>query len=82
MSVIAPLPRQLDHLSRMRELAASGDARRLRIAARLSQAEIAEACGATASSVSRWESFDRIPRGKAARRYAAIIVRLADEAGR
>lgn len=75
------LPRRLEQLSRLRELAASGEARRLRLGARLSQAEIAGACGTSASAVSRWESGERVPRGHAADRYAAIIVGLDDARG-
>jgi DNA-binding transcriptional regulator YiaG len=75
------MPKDLELLTRVRELAASGEARRLRKAARLSQPEVAAACGTTPSAVSRWERGRRTPRGAAARRYAAIIVGLAKRAG-
>jgi transcriptional regulator with XRE-family HTH domain len=79
MDVSSParLPRRLEQLSRVRELAASGEARRLRLGARLSQGEVAAACGTSPSAVSRWESGERVPRGRAAEKYAAIIVGLA-----
>jgi transcriptional regulator with XRE-family HTH domain len=48
-------------------------ARAVRARARLSQAEIAAACGVTPAAVSRWEAGNRKPRGEAARRYAGLI---------
>jgi transcriptional regulator with XRE-family HTH domain len=78
---VSLLPRELELLARVRELAVSGEAKRLRITARLSQPEIAAACGTTPSAISRWESGRRTPRGEAARRYAAIILGLEKGAG-
>jgi hypothetical protein len=62
------LPREVEQLRTMREFAASGEARRLRVAARLSQSEVAAACGTTPSAVSRWESGERIPYATGERR--------------
>jgi DNA-binding transcriptional regulator YiaG len=72
-SSISPGLRGLEQLARVRELAASGRARELRLAARLSQTEIADACGVAPSLVSRWESGRRRPRGRAAHIYVAIL---------
>jgi transcriptional regulator with XRE-family HTH domain len=81
MATIAkPLPRAIEQLRQIRELADSGEARRLRIAARLSQGEIAAHCDTTPSAVSRWENGERVPRGRPARRYAAIILGLSEAA--
>lgn len=78
MSVITPERslRELEQLTRARELVASGRARELRIAAHLSQSEIADACGVAPSAISRWEAGDRVPRGRAARIYAAFLTGL------
>jgi transcriptional regulator with XRE-family HTH domain len=70
---------ELSLLARTRELAASGEARRLRVAARISQAEVAALCGVQASAVSRWESGERVPRGRAARRYGEVLSVLRAE---
>jgi transcriptional regulator with XRE-family HTH domain len=64
----------------MRELALSGETRKIREAAGLTQAEIANVCGVTPSAVNRWESGQRIPRSGAARTYAAIVTALASGA--
>lgn len=64
-------------IARGRQAARSGDAGRIRLAAGLSQAEIARAVGVTASAVSQWEAGNRRPRGDTARRYAHLIDVLA-----
>lgn len=60
-------------LARVRDAAVSGRAAELRIGARLTQGEIARAIGVSAAAVSRWESGERLPRGDAASRYAALL---------
>lgn len=60
-------------LSEARSKAATGDARRIRERRYLSRAEVAEALGVTESTVFRWESGDRKPRGDAAVRYADFL---------
>lgn len=64
-------------LSRVREEAASGAARRARLAARLSLAEIAALCGVDPSTVWRWERGKRAPRGEPALLYAQVLGDLA-----
>jgi DNA-binding transcriptional regulator YiaG len=44
----------------------------------VSQGEVAQACGVTAATVSRWESNTRRPRGSAGERYALLLQRLVD----
>jgi transcriptional regulator with XRE-family HTH domain len=65
--------RHIEQLRRVRDLVASGQAREIRVAARLSQSEIAEACGVVPSAVSRWEAGERLPRGRAAHAYARLL---------
>jgi transcriptional regulator with XRE-family HTH domain len=80
MAVISPFgTAALARLSRVRVLAASGQARELRVAARLSQSEIARACGVSPALVCRWELGERTPRGRAAEIYAAILLPLEEQ---
>ena len=64
-------------LAEARSLARSGEARRLRERATLSQVEEAAVVGVVATTVSRWESGDRTPRGEAGIRYGRFLQRLA-----
>lgn len=64
---------ETEQIARVRELIATGAARRIREAARLSLAEMAKPCHVTASAVWRWEQGKRMPRGEAALRYAALL---------
>ena len=66
-----------ERLQALRELTTSGKAREIREDARLSLSDIARSVGAHCSTVSRWESGQRLPRGEAALRYAALLERLA-----
>jgi DNA-binding transcriptional regulator YiaG len=61
-----------------REAASSGRGMRVRIAAGISQGELAAAVGVTAACISRWEAGDRRPRGEAAARYAQTLRELAE----
>lgn len=54
--------------------------RDLRVAAGLSQRELADAVGVTGACVSRWESGGRIPRGIAAARLGEVVLELGDAA--
>jgi transcriptional regulator with XRE-family HTH domain len=75
---------QLDELvllAETRAAAVRGDARRIRVAARVSQPELAEVCGIAASAISRWESGLRAPRGSAGLRYAFALLALSAKEG-
>lgn len=61
-----------------REAARSGRGERLRIAAGISQGELAAAIGVTPAAVSRWEAGERRPRGDAAVAYAQLLRSLAE----
>jgi DNA-binding transcriptional regulator YiaG len=68
---------QTTALARARATAAGGQARAIRLAARVSQAELAAELGCSRASVSRWETGQRAPRGRAAGRYLRLLQRLA-----
>jgi len=60
-------------IANARSLAASGAARSIRLAARLTLTEIGNEVGVTASAVCRWERGERSPRGDAAREYGRLL---------
>ena len=60
-----------------REASASGRARRLRVAAGLSQAEVARMAGISQSAVHRLELGLRRPHGEVAERWARAMRELA-----
>lgn len=66
-------------LIRVREALSSGTAREQRIAARLSLAEVGALCGVDQSTVWRWETGKRTPRGPVALRYARVLETLRQE---
>ncbi len=66
----------VEQLAAARALIASGEARRVRRAARVSLANVAHVIDADPSAVGRWERGDRVPRDSAARKYAWLIARL------
>jgi DNA-binding transcriptional regulator YiaG len=68
-------------LSRVRALAASGEAREIRRRAKLTQAEVGDACRVADATISRWEKGLRAPRGQAALRYARLLVELREDSG-
>jgi len=65
-------------LARAREMADSGRGREVRLAARLSLADIAATIGAYPSSIQRWERGARRPYGPAALRWLALIEALEE----
>jgi transcriptional regulator with XRE-family HTH domain len=67
----------LDLLASVRALAKSGEARRRREAAGFSLSEIGAVCRVDQSTIWRWETGRRKPRGDAALRYARVLERLA-----
>lgn len=64
-------------LARVRRLAASGEARRIRQAANVSQSEIAAEIAVHEATVSQWENGKQCPRGAAALRYLEELEALA-----
>jgi len=65
----------------LQAMLADGTARRLRLAAGLRLADVAEVCGVNASCVSRWESGRRRPRSGHADAYAAVLADLLETVG-
>jgi len=63
-------------IARVRALVRSGAAEKIRVASGLSKSEVARAVGVYPSTVSRWESCSRVPRGERAVRYAQLLERL------
>jgi transcriptional regulator with XRE-family HTH domain len=60
-------------LARTRALIESGAARRIRVGAKLSLREVADAVGATPATVYRWERRGMVPRGDRAIRYGRLL---------
>lgn len=60
-------------MARCRDLASNGRARAIREQARLSLAEMANACGVDEGTLSRWERGQRKPRSAVALRYLALL---------
>lgn len=67
-----------DRVAELREWITTGYARDLRVAAGLSQALVAQDCEVTASTVHRWETGDRSPRGRTITAYHAFLARLVE----
>lgn len=72
--------REVLELAEARRLLRSGEARDIRVAAGLSQSEIARSIGVTAGAISRWEGRERRPVGEPAVAYAELL-RSLREAG-
>ncbi len=53
--------------------------RTLRVAAGITQSEVAEAVGVSRGAVCRWEAGSREPRGRTRRQYAEVLALLARE---
>lgn len=64
-------------LAKIREWCVNGRAREIRIANRLSQAEVAKPIAATQAAVSRWECGQRLPSGEVALAYLRLLESLA-----
>lgn len=62
----------------VRHLARTGEARRRRVAARLSLAEVADELDVSAATVSRWERGERLPKGSRAIAYGALLAAIDD----
>jgi transcriptional regulator with XRE-family HTH domain len=70
----------LEVVQKIRHLARSGEARRLRERSGLSLREVASEIGVDASSLSRWETGATAPRAKAALRWAAVLLPITLDA--
>lgn len=66
----------IERLALVRQLAITGEARRLRQDAGISLREIAEACGVDTGTVWKWETGRRRPRGETSLRYLKVLERL------
>lgn len=76
---------EVTQLFRAADAVRSGQARALRRAAGLSQADVAAAVGGSPAAICRWENGSRQPFGSAGRRYlrfVASLVRAAEAARR
>jgi DNA-binding XRE family transcriptional regulator len=69
--------RDLLAISRARALVASGEARRIREAAHLTQDEIGKTIGASKVTVSSYETGRRVPVSRIALRYARVLDELS-----
>lgn len=72
---------ELVRLARVRQLAASGEAARIRKRSCLSASAAAGAVGVSHVSMLRWEKGQRLPSGDAALRYLELLDALAQVAG-
>ncbi len=68
---------QVVALAELRRKCRTGEARRIRIEAGVSQSEAGAPAGVGPAVVSRWENGERAPRGEAALRYAELLDDLA-----
>jgi DNA-binding XRE family transcriptional regulator len=68
----------LQLIAEARTRAASGAARRLRVAAGLSQQNVASAVGVDQATVAGWESGRFLPKGKHAIAYGRLLRDLAN----
>lgn len=66
----------VEALARVRALCRSGAARAARIAADLSLSEAARPVRVSPSTIHRWETGERRPRGEAALRYGELLEQL------
>lgn len=67
-------------LARIRERAASGEARTIRERHRLSTTDVARAAGTTHTTIVRWELGKRRPTGPAALRWGELLDALEKKA--
>ena len=63
-------------LADARAMAASGAARRIRVASRLSLSEVAREVGVTPAAVQKWETAVMLPKGERAVLYVRLLRRL------
>lgn len=68
---------EAERLVTLRRWTTNGKARELRLAAKLSQADIARTVETDQTAVGRWERGERLPRGAAAMRYLNLLESVA-----
>lgn len=68
---------KLDRIAMVRKLCADGEARELRLRAGFSLREVAEPCRTGPSTVHKWETGARRPRGENALRYLSVLELIA-----
>jgi DNA-binding transcriptional regulator YiaG len=73
-------PADISALAWVREACTSGEAKSLRVTAKLTQEEVASACGVSHSAVCLWESGRRVPGGDRALAYARLLQKLQRKA--
>jgi DNA-binding transcriptional regulator YiaG len=61
---------------KVRRLCATGEAKKIRVNARVTRAEMARLAKTTGPAVTRWEECQRRPQGAHATRYYRALVRL------
>jgi DNA-binding transcriptional regulator YiaG len=66
-------PTEAVKLAKARQIARSGQGRRIRLAARLSCAQVGGVVGVADVTVLRWEAGTRKPSGRAALKYADLM---------
>ena len=74
-------PTSVLDLARLRAAMASGRAKSIRVAADLTQAEVAAAIGASRCTIASWEQGYRRPWGALALRYIALLDALERQRG-
>lgn len=67
---------KLAEVAKVRALLRSGAARSIRVAAGISQAEVAADLGVSGATICRWERGNRMPRAPIALRYGALLHEL------
>jgi transcriptional regulator with XRE-family HTH domain len=70
------MPSRLARLATIRAASQTGTSRNVRLAAGLSLREVADYVDVGVSTIYRWETGERQPRGKAALRYSDLIAEL------
>jgi DNA-binding transcriptional regulator YiaG len=74
--LIGVLTKDAIRLSEVRRLAETGEARQIRLRARLSTVHFARVVGVTHPTILRWERGQRRPNGEAALRYLDLLTAL------
>ena len=70
---------ELRKITRGIHFARSGEGRRVRVSAGVSQAAVAKAVGVSPAAVAHWETRHRTPQGDRAARYCDVITLLSRE---